>query len=62
MADMHPPQLLGTLPTGDREWLASELVQLRAAIDASQAAWVEDCGEGADEDEDEDEAEPADVD
>jgi hypothetical protein len=56
------PQLLGTLPAADREWLASELVQLRTAIDTSQAAWVEDCGEDADEDEEEDEAEPADVD
>jgi len=57
-----PPQLLGTLPAADREWLAAELVQLRAAIDTSQAAWVEDCGEEEAEEEEEDEAEPADVD
>ena len=38
-------------------------MQLRTAVDTSQAAWVEDCGEDADEeDEEEDEAEPADVD
>ena len=53
-------QLLGTLPAADREWLASELVQLRTAIDTSHAAWAEECGEDAEEEEDE--AEPADVD
>jgi hypothetical protein len=53
-------QLLGTLPPADGEWLASELVQLRTAIDTSQAAWAEECGEDAEEEEDE--AEPADVD
>ena len=53
-------QLLGTLPPADGEWLANELVQLRTAIDTSQAAWAEECGEDAEEEEDE--AEPADVD
>ena len=49
-------QLLDTLPPAEREWLAAELVQLRAAVDASDAAWKEDHACDGEEDEEEDEA------
>ncbi len=52
-------QLLQTLPPGDREVMASEITQLRAAVDASELAWKEDCEEACDEEEDEEEDEPA---
>jgi hypothetical protein len=54
-----PQQLLQTLPPGDREVMASEITQLRAAVDASELAWKEDCEEACDEEEDEEEDEPA---
>ena len=48
--------LLGALPAeADREWLAGELAQLRAAIEASDAAWKADGCADAEEDEEEDE-------
>ena len=49
-------QLLQTLPPGDREVMGSEITQLRAAVDASELAWKEDCEEACEEDEEEEEA------
>lgn len=48
------PQLLRTLPPGERDEMAAEIAQLRAAVDSSALAWKEDCG-ADDEDEGEDE-------
>jgi hypothetical protein len=36
--------------------MASEIQQLRAAVDASELAWKEDCEEACEEDDEEEEA------
>jgi hypothetical protein len=48
-------QLVDTLPAAAKADFASEIEQLRAAIEASTAAWKEDCEAGECEEEDEDE-------
>ncbi len=50
---------MGVLPEEEKAAFAAEVVQLRAAVDASEVAWKEDCGGDECEEEEEEEEEAA---